>query len=114
MHAWWRSYFWDDQASKLWKFEIKVSRTHLDTSFGQVDPHGELLSREHVRIMRALESLLQFLQLEKKDFVKKWPFDALFRAKNDFRLIWDEISNCKHLSLFLQFENRIPFQPSIN
>ena len=38
--------------------------THLYTGLGEVDPHGQVLPHEDIRIVGLRERLLQLLQLE--------------------------------------------------
>ncbi len=43
--------------------KVRKKTRHLDSGFGQIDFQGELLAEEDVRVVRALERFLQFVQL---------------------------------------------------
>ena len=41
--------------------------SYLNTSFGQVDLHGQILTCKNIRIVSLSESVFQFFQLQKRE-----------------------------------------------
>lgn len=42
---------------------MKWSESHLHPRLAEVEPHGELLAREHVGVLRLVEGALELVQL---------------------------------------------------